>query len=92
VLRLEPIGDGLLRVVYEAVAGRTPRPPALTAREHALLLRALAPLHAAGVAHGNIADAVVLEEHGPTLLVAGRRPGAATVADDHAQLAALVVA
>ncbi len=90
VLRLEPIGDGLLRVVYEAVAGRTPRPPTLTAREEALLVRALAPLHAAGVAHGNIADAVVLEEHGPTLLVAGRRPGAATVDDDRAQLAALV--
>jgi tetratricopeptide (TPR) repeat protein len=91
VLRLEPIGDGLLRVVYEAVAGRTPRPPTLTAHEEALLLRALAPLHAAGIAHGNIADAIVLEEHGPALLIAGHRPGgAATVDDDRAQLAALV--
>ena len=31
VLRLERVGDGTTRVVYEALAGRTPRPPSLHA-------------------------------------------------------------
>ena len=31
VLRLERIGDGTTRVVYEALTGRTPRPPSLAA-------------------------------------------------------------
>jgi hypothetical protein len=91
VLRLERLDDGRLRVVYEAVTGRTPRPAALGRRDHALLVRALAPLHAAGVVHGSVAESVVVEDHGPALLTAGRRPRALSVADEQAQLAALRV-
>ena len=90
VLRLERLADGTTRVVYEALAGRTPRPPSLTAREHALLARALAPLHAAGIAHGSVASSIVFEDHGPALLTAGRRPSAITVEEELRQLGALV--
>jgi serine/threonine-protein kinase len=90
VLRLERLGDGRLRVVYEAVTGRTPRPPRLGRRDYDRLLRALAPLHAAGVAHGSVAEAIVLEDHGPALLTAGRRPRTVSVDEERAQLAALL--
>jgi serine/threonine-protein kinase len=90
VLRLERIGDGAVRVVYEALAGRTPRPPRISRAEHALLERALAPLHAAGVAHGSITTSLVIEDHGPALLTAGRRPSGVTVEDDVRELAGLV--
>jgi hypothetical protein len=43
------------------------------------LLDVLAPLHALGIAHGSVGESVVLEEHGPTLLVAGRSPTAIAV-------------
>jgi eukaryotic-like serine/threonine-protein kinase len=90
VLRLEPAADGATRVVYEALAGRTPRPPRLTARDHQLLERALAPLHAAGVAHGSVATSVVFEDHGPALLTAGRRPSGISVEEEVRELAGLV--
>ncbi|HEX8953799.1 MAG TPA: serine/threonine-protein kinase, partial [Polyangia bacterium] len=90
VLRLERLGDGTTRVVYEALTGRTPRPPSLTAREHRLLLRALAPLHAAGLAHGSVASSIVFEDHGPALLTAGRRPSGITVEEELRELGGLV--
>jgi eukaryotic-like serine/threonine-protein kinase len=90
VLRLEPVGDGTTRVVYEALAGRTPRPPSLTRRDHQLLARALAPLHAAGIAHGSVATSIVFEDHGPALLTAGRRPSGVTVEEEVRELAGLV--
>ncbi|HEX6837636.1 MAG TPA: serine/threonine-protein kinase, partial [Polyangia bacterium] len=90
VLRLERLADGTTRVVYEALTGRTPRPPRLTAREEALLERALAPLHAAGIAHGSVATSIVLEDHGPALLTAGRRPSQITVEEELRELRGLV--
>jgi hypothetical protein len=90
VLRLERIGDGTVRVVYEALAGRTPRPPRLSRADHALLARALAPLHAAGVAHGSVTTSLVIEDHGPALLTAGRRPSGVSVEDEMRELAGLV--
>lgn len=90
ILRLERLGDGGTRVVYEALAGRTPRPPSLTRREHELLARALAPLHAAGIAHGSVATSIIFEDHGPALLTAGRRPSGLSVAQELRELAALV--
>jgi eukaryotic-like serine/threonine-protein kinase len=90
VLRLERTGDGSTRVVYEALTGKTPRPPSLTRAEHALLLRALAPLHAAGVAHGSVATSIVLEDHGPALLTAGRRPTGISVEEELRELEGLV--
>ena len=89
-LRLERVGDGTTRVVYEALTGRTPRPPSLTRAEHALLARALAPLHAAGIAHGSVATSLVLEDHGPALLTAGRRPSGISVEEELRELAGLV--
>jgi eukaryotic-like serine/threonine-protein kinase len=90
VLRLERVGDGTTRVVYEALAGRTPRPPSLSRAEHALLARALAPLHAAGIAHGSVTTSLVLEDHGPALLTAGRRPSGISVEEELRELAGLV--
>jgi serine/threonine-protein kinase len=90
VLRLERVGDGTTRVVYEALTGRTPRPPRLSAREHELLARALAPLHAAGLAHGSVATSVVFEDHGPALLTAGRRPSGISVEEELRELGGLV--
>ena len=92
VLRLEPRGDGTVRVVYEALTGRTPRPPSLSRREHALLVRALAPLHAAGIVHGSVATSIVIEDHGPALLTAGRHPAQTTVEEELRALGALVTA
>ena len=86
VLRLEPAGDGSMRVVYEALTGRTPRPPRLTPREYQLLLRALAPLHAAGITHGSVAQSIVFEDHGPALLTAGRRPSGISVEEEAREL------
>jgi serine/threonine-protein kinase len=86
VLRIEKLTDGW-RAVYEAVAGaRVERLPAGAAK---LLERALAPLHAAGFAHGSPAQSLILEEHGPTLLVAGRSPTALTPADEQLLLTKL---
>jgi eukaryotic-like serine/threonine-protein kinase len=91
VLRIEARGDGTTRVVYEALAGKTPRPPSLSGADAELLARALAPLHAAGVTHGSVASSLVLEDWGPALLTAGRRPSAAlTIAAELAELTALV--
>jgi tetratricopeptide (TPR) repeat protein len=90
VLRLERVGDGTTRVVYEALTGKTPRPPSLTRRQHRQLERALAPLHAAGVAHGSVATSLVLEDHGPALLTAGRRPAEISVEEELRELAGLV--
>jgi serine/threonine-protein kinase len=88
VLRLERIGV-TTRAVFEAVSG--PAPLALDGKWRPALERALSPLHAAGVAHGSIAASLVMEEHGPTLLVAGRRPTGAEPDADRAALAALFV-
>jgi hypothetical protein len=90
VLRLERVGDGTTRVVYEALTGKTPRPPSLTRRQHQLLLRALAPLHAAGIVHGSVATSVVFEDHGPALLTAGRRPSGISVEEELRELERLV--
>jgi hypothetical protein len=89
-------GPGLQRLltlddavaVYEAVAG----PPAarpLGGRGLGRLRRVLHRLHAEGAAHGSVSTSIVTEEHGPTLLVAGRGPTARTALDDDRELAAL---
>jgi eukaryotic-like serine/threonine-protein kinase len=73
VLRIEPRPGGA-RVVYEAPVG----PPLgwvdrrAAARVALGLCRALAGPHAEGLAHGALAGAILVEETGPTLLVAGR--------------------
>jgi serine/threonine-protein kinase len=76
------------RAVYEAVTGPAPS-GSLAPAALAALTRTLAPLHASGVAHGQVPTSIVLEDAGPTLLVAGRRPLAATPDDDLAALARL---
>src|SRR4030095_7748881 len=90
-LRMEPLGDGRVRVVYEALAGRTPRPARLSGGEHALLFRAPGPLPAVGVTHGSVGGALVIEDHGPALLVAGRGPSRVTVDGEQRLLSVLVV-
>jgi hypothetical protein len=87
VLRIERLDDGATRVVFEALAGRTPK--TLTAGEQATVARALAPLHAAGVAHGDVAASLVIEDWGPALLTAGRRARDVSVATEQAELQAL---
>ena len=89
VLRIEKMPDGSHQAVFEAVNGATPRPAGLDAGARARLDRALAPLHAEGIAHGSPAASIVIEEHGPTLLVAGRAPHASSPDDDRRELAAL---
>ncbi len=74
ILRIEKLADGSHQVVYEAVTGATPAvvdEPMLRQ-----LATVLAPLHAEGVAHGSVLSSTVIEAHGPTVLVAGRAPGA----------------
>jgi serine/threonine-protein kinase len=88
VLRIEPQPDGSTRAVFEAVSGQ--RPPTWPRPAVETLRRALAPLHAEGMTHGSLTDSIVLEEHGPTLLVAGRSPTSITVADEQRQLASLI--
>jgi tetratricopeptide (TPR) repeat protein len=72
---------GIVRIIYEAVLGPPPSGK-LDERARSRLLSALQPLHDIGVAHGAIADSLVVDEGGPTLLVAGRGPTGATVDDD----------
>jgi serine/threonine-protein kinase len=77
------------RVIYEAVTG----PPAvapLKGRRAARLRRVLEALRHDGAVHGALAASVVLEDHGPTLLVEGRGPTGRTAADDVRDLAALI--
>jgi hypothetical protein len=91
VLRIERLGDGGVRAVFEAVNGRPVNAAArsLSDGQRAQLRAALAPLHATGTAHGALASSLVLEESGPTILVAGRAPTGASPADDLAALTAL---
>jgi hypothetical protein len=70
--------------VYEAVVGPRVAAP-LREQARAAVLRALAPIHALGVAHGSVAASLLIDELGPTLLVAGRGPSGAP-ADDVAEL------
>jgi hypothetical protein len=72
--------------VFEAIAGATPRPLVLTPVQAVVLRRALAPLHRAGVAHGSIGDSVVLETHGPVLLLAGRAPTPVSAEEEQRQI------
>jgi hypothetical protein len=75
-------------VIYEAILGPPPSQK-LDERTRARLMKTLRPLHDAGVAHGALAGSLVTDEGGATLLVAGRRPLAASPATDLAALAAL---
>jgi len=86
VLRIEQRPDGA-RAVYEAVSGA--RPSRLPHAAVEQLLRALAPLHAAGGTHGSVAQSLVLEEQRPTLLVAGRAPTKVTPVEEQAELLSL---
>lgn len=90
VLRLEPLADGALRVVYEALSGRSPISPSLTPAAGALLARALEPLHQLGLTHGSISDSLLFEQHGPVLLLAGRRPTPKSVPEEERELAQLI--
>jgi tetratricopeptide (TPR) repeat protein len=69
------------RVIYEAVLGPSPTEK-LDDHARACLRAALRPLHDAGVAHGALADSLVMDEGGPTILVAGHGPGSGTPTDD----------
>ncbi|HEY7953721.1 MAG TPA: protein kinase [Polyangia bacterium] len=80
ILRITRLPGGGAEAVFEAVAG--PRPSRLTPAEVIALAHALEPLHAAGIAHGAIADSLVVEEHGPILLCAGRAPKGRRPEDD----------
>jgi serine/threonine-protein kinase len=93
VLLIEKLPDGAHLVVYEAVTG-TPlaRGRRFTAAERSQLERALAPVHAAGLAHGSLAESLILDEHGPTVRVSGRAPGPITPADERAWIESLVSA
>jgi hypothetical protein len=73
--------------VFESPVGRLVSPTELLARHRRALAEALAPVHAEGGVHGSVAASVLLEDHGPTLLIAGRQPpDDATPADDLAAL------
>ncbi|HEX2573012.1 MAG TPA: protein kinase [Polyangia bacterium] len=91
VLRIEAQAG---RVIYEAPLGPPPvRPlaPPAAARLVWGLVQALAGPHGEGVAHGDLrSDAVVLEESGPTLLVAGHGPSLRGVHEDLADLGVLL--
>ena len=76
------------RVIYEAVLG-PPVTGKLDEAARARLLSTLKPLHDTGAAHGAVASSLVVDEGGPTLLVAGRAPTAASPEDDLRALAAL---
>src|SRR5439155_16318042 len=87
VLRIERLADGGGRVVFEAVNGKPTPPRELDAAERARLLEAVEALHDSGAAHGAIAESIVREDFGPTLIVAGRAPRGATPDDDRRALA-----
>ena len=104
VLRIERDGDAAQVVYEAPLGALLGSPPATppdqildkasaadrsaAARLVLALCRALAGPHAAGIAHGALADSVVLEESGPTVLVAGRAPCEGSLADDVAFLRA----
>lgn len=93
ILSIDHAADGA-RVVYEVVRGSplssvTEASVALAPDEARRLARALAPVHAEGIAHGAVLSSVVREETGPTLLVAGRAPSGGSRAADDADLATL---
>jgi serine/threonine-protein kinase len=88
ILRIEKMADGGHRVVYEAHVGAPAAPASVPRASLRAVERALAPLHAAGLAHGAVASSILVEDWGAVLLVAGRAPSGAP-ADDDAQLAAL---
>src|SRR5947209_3477759 len=76
------------RVVYEAPLGSSCgwSDRAGAARLVLGICRALAGPHGEGVAHGALADSLVVEETGPTLLVAGRAPRDRSPGDDLVEL------
>jgi serine/threonine-protein kinase len=80
------------RVVYEAPLGPpcgwVDRPGA--GRLVLGICRALAGPHGEGVAHGALAESIVVEETGPTLLVAGRGPRDRSPGDDLVELVDLL--
>jgi serine/threonine-protein kinase len=86
ILRIEQLADGGVRVVYEAVVGRMAQPGELERAQVAELAAALEPLHAEGIAHGSLDSSILLEPHGPCVLVAGRSPTATTVEAEQAEL------
>ncbi len=89
ILRLEPLAGGKVRVGYEAIAGRALERMRLEAKEVERLRAALAPLHAAGHAHGSLSSSIVMTDGGVVLLVAGRRAQKRTIAEELAELEAL---
>ena len=92
VLHLDP-GERL--AVYEAIAGTPaldlPRPVSRPAAARIVLdvLHALAPPHAAGVAHGSLDSSVILEAWGATVVIAGTSASAGALHSPAADIAAL---
>lgn len=82
------------RVIYEAPLGPSPRQPLSSLAAARLvwgLVHALSGPHGEGVAHGGLrSDTVVLEESGPTLLVAGHGPNLRTTQEDFIDLRTLL--
>jgi serine/threonine-protein kinase len=83
LLALEKLDSGDLQLVYEGIAGRPTPLTALSLAQRTAVVGALAPLHAEGVTHGSLTDAILLDDLGPVVLIAGRAPGALTVAEEH---------
>jgi hypothetical protein len=98
VLRIDRPAEGnaqRARLVCEAPVGAPFAPVAgmdrvAAARFAIAVCRALAGAHGEGVAHGDLARAVLVEEAGPTLLVAGYGPTGRSPTDDLADLVALL--
>ncbi len=80
-------GPGLQRVLrivldrerpevhYEEPVGMRPSAEApLTAHQAAILGQTLTAIHQAAEVHGSVAGSILLEKHGPLLLIAGRGP------------------
>lgn len=91
--------DSQPEVHYEEPIGYRPSEKApLSVAHESLLRKTLSAIHRSGVTHGTVSSSVLVEKHGPLLLVAGQGPLVAPQAafgsdqaagDDLAQLASL---
>lgn len=67
--------DAQQEVHYEEPIGHKPTDRAPLSVEHASLIqKTLTAIHRSGCTHGSVAESVLVEKHGPILLVAGQGP------------------
>jgi hypothetical protein len=74
VLRIV-LTDSLQEVHYEEPIGHKPTDiDPLSVEHESLLQKTLTAIHRSGCTHGSVAASVLIERHGPILLVAGQGP------------------